>query len=56
LLREIEDHLTTLDDDFEPVATIRPLRGLRRRIARSIRFHEPFEEEEVLVDRTLRSE
>ncbi|HUY31165.1 MAG TPA: AAA family ATPase [Pirellulales bacterium] len=50
LLREIEDHLTSLEDDFEPVGTIGLLTPSRPpRPANPL--DERFAEEEVLVDR-----
>jgi type II secretory pathway predicted ATPase ExeA len=50
LLREIEDHLMTLDGDFEPVAMIGPLtKGSSSRAVNPL--DERFEEEEVLIDR-----
>jgi type II secretory pathway predicted ATPase ExeA len=50
LLREIEDHLMTLDDDFEPLATIGQFTPAIRPGA-SNPLDERFEEEEVLIDR-----
>jgi type II secretory pathway predicted ATPase ExeA len=50
LLREIEDHLTLLEDDFAPVATIG--RDAAWPSVRHVNpFHESFDEEELLVDR-----
>ena len=50
LLREIEDHLMTLEDDFEPLATIGPLTSAVA-LGAPNPLDERFEEEEVLIDR-----
>jgi hypothetical protein len=50
LLREIEDHLTALEDDLMPLGAVGS--DAPRLTARPANpFHEPFEEEELLVDR-----
>jgi len=50
LLREIEDHLMTLDNDFEPLATIGPVTPVVT-VGTPNPLDERFEEEEVLIDR-----